>query len=143
MLRASRRLLRPGGRTAFFTIGRATGLSAGQRRRASRDGPPAVTAQRPYRELLEAAGFTEMTEADCTAEFARITRAWIDQWEANRAEMVALWGEPALAERLADRTAQLRATEDGLLTRSLVTARRPGRRAGSGGQAFRARPSNV
>ena len=47
MLRACRRILRPGGRTAFFTIHPATGLTATQRRRASRDGPIAVATARP------------------------------------------------------------------------------------------------
>lgn len=124
MLRACWRILRPGGRTAFFTIHPAAGLTAGQRRRASRDGPPAVAA-RPHRQLLEAAGFTQVTETDCTAEFAAVSRAWIHQWEANHAELVALLGEPAVVERQAGRRAQLRAAEDGILARSLFTARRP------------------
>jgi hypothetical protein len=125
VLRACWRVLRPGGRTAFFTIHPAAGLTVGQRRRASRDGPPAVAAARPHRQLLEAAGFTQVTETDCTAEFAAASRSWIHQWEANHAEIVALLGEPAVVERQAERRAQLRATEDGILARSLFTARRP------------------
>ena len=75
MLRACRRILRPAGRTAFFTIHPAAGLTRAQRRRASRDGPVAVATARPHRELLESAGFTQVTESDCTAEFAATTRA--------------------------------------------------------------------
>ena len=125
MLRASRRILRPSGRTAFFTIHPAPGLTPAQRRRASRDGPIAVAAARPHRELLEAAGFTEVAETDCTAEFAATTRAWLDHWDAGHDDLVALLGEQAFADRQADRRAQLRAIEVGILARSLLTARRP------------------
>ncbi len=125
MLRACRRILRPRGRTAFFTIHPAAGLTGAQRRRASRDGPVAVATDRPHRQLLEAAGFSQVTETDCTAGFAAVTRAWIHQWEANRADLVALLGEAEVQERQAKRRAQLRAIEDGILARSLFTACRP------------------
>ena len=125
MLRACRRILRPSGRTAFFTIHPAAGLTRAQRRRASRDGPVAVAAGRPHRELLQAAGFTGVTEIDCTADFAATTRAWLRQWDANHQDLVALLGEQAVADRQAERRAQLRAIEDGILARSLLTARRP------------------
>ena len=124
MLRACRRSLRPSGRTAFFTIYPAAGLTRAQRRRASRDGPIAVATARPYQQLLLAAGFTQVTETDCTPEFAATTRAWLNHWDANHSELVALLGEQAVAERQAERRAQLRATEDGILARSLLTASR-------------------
>jgi hypothetical protein len=119
-------VLRPGGRTAFFTIHHAPGLSAAGRRRASRDGPSAGATTRPYRELLEAAGFTAVTQADRTAEFLAVTRAWIGQWDANRDGMVALLGAPAFRQRQARRRRQLRAASDGILCRSLFTATWPG-----------------
>ena len=122
MLRACRRILRPGGRTAFFTIHPAAGLTAAQRRRAARDGPIAVTIARPHRDLLEAAGFTEVTERDHTAEFAAITQAWIQHWDANHDDLVTLLGARAVSERQAERWAQLRATEDGILARSVFTS---------------------
>jgi hypothetical protein len=125
VLRACWRILRPGGRTAFFTIHPAAGLTARQRRRASRDGPPAVTIARPHRHLLEAAGFTQITATDFTTQFAAVSRAWIHQWEENHDHLVALLGEPAVAQRQADRRAQLRAAEDGILARTLFTALRP------------------
>ena len=125
MLRASARLLRSGGRTAFYTIHTAEGLTAAQRRRASRDGPIAVAAARPHRAMLDAAGFTDVNELDCTAEFAAVTRAWIEQWDLHYEELAALLGKGVVDERQADRRAQLAATEDGILRRSLFTARRP------------------
>jgi hypothetical protein len=109
---------------AFFTIHPAEGLTARQRRRASRDGPIAVATVRPHRAMLEAAGFTDVTETDCTAEFGVVTRAWMEQWEQHRDPLVGLMGEGVVDERQADRRAQLGAIEDGILRRSLFTARR-------------------
>ena len=125
MLRACARLLRPGGRTAFFTIHPSPDLSPAQRRRVSRHGPPAVASPRPHRELLERAGFVEVTETDYTAEFASVTRAWLEQWDAHRPDLVALLGATAVDGRQAERLAQLHAIDDGILCRSLFTARRP------------------
>ena len=74
-----------------------------------------------------------------------ITRAWIHQWDANHFDLVALLGEQAVQQRQAERRAQLHAIEDGILTRSLFTARRPypasapHRRSLTGGQTGRAR----
>ena len=124
MLRACRRILRPGGRTAFFTIHAAAGLTAAQQRRAARDGPIAVATTRPHRDLLEAAGYTQVTETGSTAEFAAVTRAWIQHTDANHDDLAALLGEVTVEQRQADRRAQLRAIEDGILARSLFTARR-------------------
>jgi hypothetical protein len=115
----------PRGRTAFFTIHPATGLTAAQPRRASRDRPIAVATARPYRQLLEAAGFTRVTGTDYTPDFAATTRAWIHQWDANHFDLVALLGEQAVRQRQAKRRAQLHAIENGILTRSLFPARRP------------------
>jgi cyclopropane fatty-acyl-phospholipid synthase-like methyltransferase len=125
VLRACRRILRPAGRTAFFTIHPAAGLTGAQRRRASRDGPIGVATTRPHRELLESAGFTQVAETDCTAEFAATTQAWLHHWDANHDDLIALLGEHVVAERQAERRAQLRAIEDGILARSLFTAEAP------------------
>jgi len=75
--------------------------------------------------LLEAAGLTQVTQTGYTAEFAAITRAWIHQWDANHSDLVTLLGEQVLQQRQAERRAQLHAIEDGILTRSLFTARCP------------------
>ncbi|HWM22640.1 MAG TPA: hypothetical protein VNO51_23305 [Ilumatobacteraceae bacterium] len=125
MLRASRLLLVAGGRTAFFTIHPAPGLSPSQRRRAHRDGPVAVAAHRPHRELLERAGFIDIDEIDCTAEFATIARAWIERSEHHHDHLVDLIGIAEYERRQRERRTQLHAIEDGLLRRSLLTAARP------------------
>lgn len=125
MLRASRQLLRPGGRTAFFTIHPAPGLDAPQRRRAHRDGPFAVASHLSNRELLERAGFVDVVETDCTAEFARVAAAWIEQWDCHRGAVVELIGAEEFEQRQKERRIQLLAVEDGLLRRSLAVAATP------------------
>lgn len=125
VLRECHRLLRPGGRTAFYVIHPAAGLSHAGRRRASRDGPPAVATSRCYREMIGSAGFSHVSEMDCTAEFAQVARAWIGQWDSHHAGLASALGEQAVEERLADWRTELRAIEDGALSRSLLTAVRP------------------
>jgi hypothetical protein len=84
--------------------------------------------------MLKSAGFTEVHERDCTEEFARVARAWVEQWDRHRADLVSVFGEQAVQERQADRRIELRAIEDGVLSRSLFTAVHPGpvRRASPG-----------
>jgi hypothetical protein len=125
VLRASRLLLRPGGRTAFFTIHPTPGLDARRRRRAHRDGPVAVASHVPPHELLTRAGFTDIEETDCTAEFATVARAWIDQWDRHRDALAELLGAEEVDQRQRERRIQLRAVEDGLLRRTLLVALRP------------------
>jgi hypothetical protein len=110
---------------AFLTIHPADDLSPSQRRRASRDGPVAVAVSRPHRELLEAAGFTEISESDLSDEFATVTQGWIDQWDAYRSQMEVIWGEGVFRERQQERARSVRTTREGILRRSLFSARRP------------------
>ncbi len=125
MLRASRNLLRPGGRTAFFTIHPTPGLDAKLRRRAHRDGPVAVASHLPNRVLLEHAGFVEIDEIDFTADFAAVAAAWIDQWDRHHDALADLLGADEVEQRQRARRIQLRAVEDGVLRRSLLVGRRP------------------
>jgi hypothetical protein len=125
VLRASRRLLRPGGRTAFFTIHPTPGLSPHERRRAHRDGPVAVASHLTGRELLERAGFVDVEEIDCTPEFVTVAQAWVDQCADHRDALAELLGADEVDQRQTERRIQLQATRDGLLRRSLLVATNP------------------
>jgi hypothetical protein len=125
VLRASRRLLRPGGRTAFFTIHPTPGLSPHERRRAHRDGPVAVASHLTARELLERAGFVDVEESDCTPEFVTVAQAWVDQCADHRDALAELLGADEADQRQTERRIQLQATRDGLLRRSLLVATNP------------------
>ena len=95
-----------------------------QRRLVSRHGPPAVASGRTHPELLEAAGFDEITETDCSDEFVTVTQRWIDQWDLHRSAMEAIWGVDVVKDRQRRRRGYLRTVRAGLMRRSLFTARR-------------------
>ncbi|MBA3728705.1 MAG: hypothetical protein H0W94_05820 [Actinobacteria bacterium] len=125
MLRACGRLLKPGGRTAFFTIFVSPGLSRRDHRRAVRAGPRAVTSRREHRPLLEAAGFVEIEETDVTEEFWQTCGRWIQHAGRLERDLRAALGSELFDEQQADRRAMLAAIEEGLLSRSLFVARTP------------------
>lgn len=123
MLRASYRLLRPGGRLAILTIHPAPGLSERDYRRACRDGPRAVAVRRDHRALLSAAGFVDVEGVDETGLWRRTQAAWHDEAEPVAEMLRAAEGE-RFDERQQERRTTLAAIDDGLLRRSLFTARR-------------------
>ena len=125
MLRALRRLLRPGGRIALTTIYVAPGLAPAARRRAHRSGPRAVASRATQPRLLASAGFVDIDEVDLTSEFAATGWAWFNEWADHADELMQLEGRAAFEERQRDRQVQLAAIEDGLLRRGLFSATRP------------------
>jgi hypothetical protein len=125
VLRALKKLLRPGGRIAFATIYVNPGASPAQRRRARRDGPRAVTSRAAQPRLLEAAGFVNIEELDVTDAFIATTRAWIEERAVHRDELVRLDAPGTFDQRQTDHRAQLDATEAGLLRRAIFSAIRP------------------
>ena len=123
MLRASRRLLRPGGRLAFFTITVTPGLSRADHRKAVAAGPPAITGP-PTTELLTRAGFVDVHEADVTAGYLDTTRAWRAARIRHRDELRPV--DPAVYDdRLARGEGAIAAIEAGMLRRTFCVARRP------------------
>lgn len=80
---------------------------------------------RTHEELLDAAGFVDARVEDRTDEFAATTEAWLVESDARATGLRAVLGDAVFEERQSDRTAQLRAIHDGLLQRSLITARSP------------------
>ena len=126
MLRASYRVLKPGGRLAFYTIVVAPGLSAPDyHQRALAWGPPAVSARRRgHEEVLRAAGFTNIAVTDLTDEFLRIAR---DRFGAREryAKAFRITEGPEFDAKQREDALQIAATEAGLLRRALFTATRP------------------
>jgi len=130
-LRASRRLLRPGGRTAFFVIHLASGLSPEERRRAIEVGPPAVdTRGRDYVSLLRSAGFVGVEQIDVTATYRSTLQAWLHHARAMADELGATEPPGAFAQRIEEHVAAGAAIDEGLLQRSLFVARKPDRHRG-------------
>ena len=125
MLRACRRLLRPAGKIAFYTIFIPSGLSPSEYRRAARSGPAAVTSQRREQgHLLRSAGFTRIEETDVTEAFLRTTRAWLEARSRYAGELSEAEGEAPFRDRQRRYRLQAGAIEAGLLRRSLFVAAR-------------------
>ena len=124
MLRASRRVLRPGGRAAFHTIEVAPGLSAAKRRRASLIGPPGVAVRTTYPSLLRSAGFIEIDEVDVTTEYLATQRRWLAATLRHEEGLRSVLGDDAVHEGIERRQRTVDAIEEGLLTRTLYSATR-------------------
>lgn len=123
MLRATRRLLRPGGRTAFLTILVAPDLPPSLHRQAVAAGPSAATTP-DLAAMVERAGFVAVRVDDVTADYLETARAWLAARERHRDDLRPL--DPAdYDERVGRGHAAIAAIEAGLLRRSLVTATRP------------------
>jgi hypothetical protein len=125
VLRACRRILVPGGRTAFFTILISPGLSRRDQRRAVRLGPRAVASNRVQSELVTAAGFVEVDEIDFTDEFLETVRRWLRFSRELETTLRRTLGDDAFDQQLSDRTDMVVAIEAGLLRRSLFVAAVP------------------
>ena len=123
VLRACRQLLRPGGRLAFTTIYVSPDLDPTHRRRAHKAGPPHVATRRPYPELIAQAGFGDVVELDVTAAYAHTQRAWYEATESRADELRLLTSDTEFEANRADRLLTLDAIAEGLLHRSLFTAR--------------------
>jgi cyclopropane fatty-acyl-phospholipid synthase-like methyltransferase len=125
VLRACRRLLRPGGRMAFTTIYVPDDLEPRQHRIGVRAGPWQVATRRSYRELVAQAGFERIVEVDVSGDYATTQRAWLEQNEAHADAMQNLISEDDFRAAQRDRRRALDAITVGLLKRSLFSATAP------------------
>jgi 2-polyprenyl-3-methyl-5-hydroxy-6-metoxy-1,4-benzoquinol methylase len=125
VLRACRRLLRPGGRTAYFTIFTTPGLSKRDHRRAVRRGPRAVGSRREQAQLLEAAGFVQVVMTDATSDFLDTARRWLRHASRLEGGLRATLGDALFDEQQVDRKEMIAALEEGLLSRALFVGTRP------------------
>lgn len=124
-LHATRRVLRPGGRTAFSTIFPTEGLSPRDRRRVIDAGPPDVALRRPYPTMLAAAGFVDVEEHDLTPAYLTTARRKLAGMDRLADRLVDVLGREEFDETLARRRRAAAAIEEGLLRRAVFVARRP------------------
>ncbi len=121
MLRACRRVLRPGGLIAFTTILPTPGLPAPARRRANRVGV-AVAVPTSYPSLLRSAGFTAIDEIDVSADYRATLMRWMAATDRHEDALRAATGDAFFDDRVASRRRSLAAVDAGLHQRRLYTA---------------------
>ena len=125
VLRACHRVLKPEGRIAYYTIYVPPDLSASDYRRIMKFWPPAGTRKRSPTEMLESAGFIEVQERDVTKQYRKTSRGWLEGRRSRYDELAQAMGEDTLKGKIEEGKAILGSIKDGLLRRSLLTARRP------------------
>jgi hypothetical protein len=121
VLRASHRVLKPGGTNAFTVIAVSEGLSAEQREEAIAAGPPHVDADLSYPDLMHAAGFDHVEATDVTRLYLHTLTSWWREWETESVELRRILGGDDYTERQANRKRAIRAVRDGLLHRYLIS----------------------
>jgi ubiquinone/menaquinone biosynthesis C-methylase UbiE len=118
-LEECRRVIRRSGRMAFTVIVPAANLSASDRERAIRYGPPFVATAMDYRTMLGASGWTIAHHRDLTADYAEAVRRQLREEEAQAEALTALYGEAEFSETLARRRMTAQVAADGHLRREL------------------------
>lgn len=119
-------MLKRGGRIAFFTIQPRPGLDPRRRRKANRVGPAGVAVPTSYESLLRSAGFRGIDAVDVTSEYHACQRRWIDAMARHEGPLRDSMGDEMYDQRVRDRGATLLAIDEGLLSRFVYSATRPG-----------------
>jgi len=117
--------LKPGGRTAFFTIYVPNDVSRTARRRALGAAPNYGWSRTSHTQLMQSAGFVDIDEIDYTEQYLKTLHGWLDHSAERSAELVELWGNELFAQRQADRRSAIEAVEAGWQRRVLISATRP------------------
>ncbi len=124
VLRACRRVLKAEGRIAYYTIYAPPDLSAADYRRIMKFWPPATTRRRSPAEMLESAGFIDVRETDVTKQYRATSQGWLDGRRSRFDALAQAMGEDTLKGKIEEGEAIRELIKDGLLRRSLLTARR-------------------
>ena len=127
MLRACRRVLKPGGRIAYFNIFISEELSPEQRRNIGKLTPPGLYTRAQQQGLLRTAGFVPIEQRDVTDEFLRVQRALVEANERHAKSLGRALGKSQFDERQEGRRRTLRGIEGGAIKRALFVAERAGR----------------
>ena len=124
MLRACRRVLRPGGRVAFFNIFISHQAPEEEQRRFARVNPSQYS-RAEQAGLLRSAGFVNIEETDVTPEYLRVQHALYQANDRHARDLRKALGAPRFEESQANRQRTLRGIEAGVLRRALFVAERP------------------
>ena len=108
---------------AFFVIGLTPGLPP-DRLASARDAAPGfMETPAPYPEMLETAGFGDVTEEDVTDQYRTTAASWLHHAAELEADLREVLGDQGYEEKLATRTASFGELAAGNTARWLYTAR--------------------
>ena len=124
VLRACHRVLKPGGRIAYYTIYVPADLSNAEYRRITKFWPAAANGRRWPSEMLESAGFIDVREMDVTKQYRKTSHAWSEGRRRRYKELALAMGEDTLKGKIEEGESIRELIKDGLLRRSLLTAKR-------------------
>jgi hypothetical protein len=125
VLRACGRVLRSGGRIAYYTIFVAEDLTPRERRRVGKDAPEGLYTREKQQDLLRAAGFERIRETDVTDDYLGIQRALHEANLRHERSLRRVLGDAKFDDAQADRRQSLERIEAGHYRRSLFVAERP------------------
>ena len=119
-------MLKPGGRIAYYPIYVPPGLSDAEYRRILKFWPSAASGRRSALEMLTSAGFNDVDETDVTKQYKATAQGWLEGRHRHYEGLKQAMGEATLRDKIEEGQRILGSIKDGLLRRSLLTARRPG-----------------
>ncbi len=122
VLRASRRVLKPGGLISFLVIAVADDLTTAETEAARDAGPEHIDAGPGYPALMRRAGFENIDVMDVTDDYLMTLAAWIRAWDEESTDLEQLIGADQFAERQERRRRAFETTRAGLLRRYLISA---------------------
>jgi hypothetical protein len=117
VLRASKRVLKAGGKMVFTVIGTIDDSSS----------PPGnfdgyVTPAPDYEPMMRQAGFNHLTQADVTPAFHATALRWLTAASDLEADLREVLGDQGYDDKVASRTETFDAIEAGDIRRLLITA---------------------
>ena len=120
MLRACHKVLKPGGRIAFFTYFARCGTGSGG------DDDPSAGGSRSgeHQDMLQAAGFSDVVEIDMTEQFLSTAKAWYGWRRRYTAELIQTEGKASFSAKQSNYLDHVRSVEAGVRSRCLFLARR-------------------
>lgn len=87
------------------------------------DGWVEVLTDKPYVEMMEEAGFSEVWQEDVTDEYERVLTGWLSGWDKRRADMLRVLGQETFESRFRKRSQDLEGIRMGILSRHLLFGR--------------------
>jgi len=121
VLKSCRRVVRVDGKMVFSVILITPGLADAEYERAAASGPPFVSADGLYPEMLDRAGWDLTDRRDLTADYEKTVGHMLDQLERHADEVDAVFGEDDAAQERARRRATVDALGQGLVRRELFS----------------------